>query len=82
VAVQIVKALAITLEPFIPLTAEKLWSLLNLSGNIHEQAWSEATIPLKPSHKISKAEPLFHKIEATEEELPAMLEKARLNAGK
>jgi len=82
VAVQFVKALAITLEPFIPLTAEKLWRLLNLSGKVHEQAWSEATIPLQPGHKISKAEPLFHKIEATEEELPAMLEKARLNARK
>ena len=81
VAVQIVKALAITLEPFIPLTAEKLWKLLNLSGNVHEQAWSEATIPLQPGHKIGKAEPLFRKVEATEEELPAMLEKARLNIG-
>ncbi len=82
VAVQIVKALAVTLEPFIPLTAEKLWRLLNLSGKVHEQTWSEATFPVQSGHKISEAEPLFHKIEATEEELQAMLEKVRLNAGK
>jgi methionyl-tRNA synthetase len=82
VAVQIVKALAVTLEPFIPLTAEKLWGLLNLSGNVHEQAWSEATVPLQPGHKINKSKPLFHKVEATEEELLTMLQKARINTGK
>ncbi len=76
VAVQIVKALAITLEPFIPLTAENLWRLLNLPGQPHEQAWSEATEPLKPGHKINKAKPLFTKILATEKELQTMLEEA------
>lgn len=75
-AVQIVKALAITLEPFIPLTAENLWRLLNLRGHVHEQAWSEATEPLKSGHKINKAKPLFTKILATEKELQTMLEEA------
>lgn len=81
VAVQIVKALAITLEPFIPLTAENLWGLLNLPGNVHEQAWGKATTPLQSGHKINKAEPLFHKIEASEKELQTMLEEARSKAG-
>jgi len=79
VAVQIVKALAITIEPFIPFTSEALWSLLNLPGNVHEQLWDEATKPIPPGHKINKAKPIFHKIEASEEELQAMLEKARSN---
>jgi len=77
VAVQIVKSLAITIEPFIPFTAEKLWETLNLPGSVHEQAWSEALNPLLPGHKINKAKPLFQKIEATKEELQNMLEKAR-----
>lgn len=80
VTVQIVKNLAITLEPFIPFTAEKLWKLLNLPGSVHEQAWEETEKSIPPGHKINKAKPLFQKIVATEEELQAMLEKVRAEA--
>ncbi|UCD27204.1 MAG: methionine--tRNA ligase [Candidatus Bathyarchaeota archaeon] len=77
VAAQIVKNLAITLEPFIPFTAEKLWDLLNLPGTVHEQLWSETEKDLLPGHKIDKAKPLFSKIETTEEETLLNLEKVR-----
>jgi methionyl-tRNA synthetase len=82
VAVQIVKQLAITLEPFIPFTAEKLWHLLNLPGSVHEQTWNEIEKELPPDHKINKAKPLFSKIAVTEEELQAKLEEARANLQK
>ena len=77
VGVQIVKILAITLEPFTPFTAEKLWRLLNLPGNVHEQAWNETEKDLPTGHKISKAKPLFQKIKATEEEMQIMLEEVK-----
>ncbi|MGD9130999.1 MAG: methionine--tRNA ligase [Candidatus Bathyarchaeota archaeon] len=77
VAAQIVKQLAIILEPFIPFTTEKLWKLLNLPGSVHEQTWNQTEKELPPSHKISKAEPLFSKIEESEEELQSKLEKVR-----
>jgi methionyl-tRNA synthetase len=76
VAAQIVKALAIASAPFIPFTAEELWKTLNLKGSVHEQEWKEALTPLQPRHKIAKAKPLFRKIEASEQELDEMLEKA------
>jgi len=79
VAAQIVKILAITLEPFTPFTAEKLWELLNLPGIVHEQAWDETKKDLPPGHRINKAKPIFSKIKATEEELQIMLDKARPN---
>ena len=77
VAAQIVKQLAIILEPFIPFTCEKLWALLNLEGSVHEQLWSETEKELPSCHKIGKAKPLFSKIEESEEELQAKLEKIR-----
>jgi len=77
VIAQIVKALAIVLEPFIPFTSEEMWKLLNLPGSVHEQRWEEALKPLPPGHKVKRAKPLFRKVEATEEELQAMLERAR-----
>ena len=78
VAVQIVKQLAIILEPFIPFTSEKLWKLLKLEGSVHEQTWNETEKELPPNHQISKAKPLFSKIEYNEEELQAKLEEARV----
>ena len=75
VAAQIVKALAIVSAPFIPFAAEELWKTLNLLGSVHEQKWDEALKPLSANHKIAKAKPLFHKIEATEKELDEKLEK-------
>lgn len=77
VASQIVKQLAIILEPFIPFTAEKLWKLLNLEGSVHDQMWSETEKELPLDHKISKAKPLFSKIEESEEDLQVRLEKIR-----
>jgi len=74
---QIVKALAIVSAPFIPFTAEEIWKTLNLLGSVHEQSWKEALKPLPKNHKISKAKPLFQKIEKNEEELDEMLEKVR-----
>jgi methionyl-tRNA synthetase len=66
VCVQIVKALAVTLEPFIPSTAEKLWEMLNLPGNVHEKTWEKAIEELPPEHKIEKVIPLFKKIVISE----------------
>lgn len=77
VAVHIVKQLAIILEPFIPFTVEKLWKLLNLPGSVHEQTWNQTEKELPPDHKINKAKPLFSKIDESEEELQAKLEKVR-----
>jgi methionyl-tRNA synthetase len=62
---QIVKALTILLEPFLPFTAEKMWALLNLPGSIHEQKWGEIDVTLASNHVINKPEPLFRKIDST-----------------
>jgi len=77
VAAQIVKAVAVVSEPFIPATAEQLWQTLNLTGNVHQSRWEEALKPLKAGHKIAKAKPLFRKIDADEKKLDEMLAQVR-----
>jgi len=77
VAVQIVKALAVTMHPFIPFTAEKLWNLLNLPDKNYKGRWAEAKKPIPPGHRIKRAEPLFKKVEESEEGLQRMLENVR-----
>jgi methionyl-tRNA synthetase len=76
-AAQTVKALAIVSAPFIPYAAEEVWKTLNLAGSVHGQKWEEALKPLPPNHKICKPEPLFHKVEATPNDLDLKLEKIR-----
>lgn len=63
IADQIVKALAILLEPFLPHTAEKIWRYLNLPGTVHQQKWKDAMRELPASHEIAEPKPLFRKLE-------------------
>jgi methionyl-tRNA synthetase len=80
VAAQVVKAITVVSEPFIPQTAEKLWQTLNLSGSVHQSSWSDALKPLEAGHKIAKPTPLFHKIDADEAKLEEMLAQIRAKA--
>jgi len=77
VAVQIVKAIAVSSSPFIPGTSEQLWQTLNLPGKVAEASWQEAITPLRAGHKINKPIPLFKKIDADEKKLDEMLAQVR-----
>ncbi|MEM2914624.1 MAG: methionine--tRNA ligase subunit beta, partial [Candidatus Bathyarchaeia archaeon] len=79
VSAQIVRALSILLEPFIPSAAEKIRNVLNFSK---EAMWEDASKPLPAGHKIKEAEPLFSKIETSEEGLQNMLENIRSGSQK
>ena len=62
--VNAVQSLAISLYPFLPTSAQKIWSQLGMKGNISEQLWdSISDISIKPEHKIGEVSPLFSKVE-------------------
>jgi methionyl-tRNA synthetase len=77
VAIQIVKALAVTSAPFMPRTAEKIWQTLGLSGSVSKTQWNKAMIRLKAGYKIGKPEQLFKKIDLDDAKLDEMLQKIR-----
>ena len=67
ISAQLVYALAILLEPFMPSTAEKIWNLLNIPGSVHSQRWEEAgKIQLAVGHRMGEPKPIFHKVDAKE----------------
>jgi len=74
VSIQIVKALSVLLEPFIPSTAQKIRRFLNLTEKMW---WEDAIVPLEEGHEIKEAKPIFEKINLSEEELQGMLEEIR-----
>lgn len=63
VALQIATALAITSEPFLPFTSEKLKNILQLGTTAWEQVKQNPTALLPTGHKIGVATLLFEKIE-------------------
>jgi methionyl-tRNA synthetase len=69
------------LEPFLPNTAEKIWTYLNLAGSVHKKNWSEALKELKQGHKLKEPKPLFQKIEKkTIDEQKSLLAKGKLGS--
>jgi methionyl-tRNA synthetase len=75
VSVQLVFTLAQLIEPYLPFTAEKIWSSLGFSKSeqIHKKSWADIGTFLPPGHKIRKPKPLFTKIEiktSVEEKTP------------
>ncbi|MCD6529166.1 methionine--tRNA ligase [Candidatus Bathyarchaeota archaeon] len=77
VAIQIVKALVITLKPFIPRAADKFCRMINLGEEVSDGMWRRLYEPLPPGHKVNKAEVLFRKIDLTESEVERRLEAMR-----
>jgi methionyl-tRNA synthetase len=64
VAIQIVRSLAILLEPVVPATSEKIWKLLNLNIPLRVDGWdSAAEFRIKEGHQLNKPEILIAKIE-------------------
>jgi len=62
-----VRILAILLEPFVPNSADTLWTQLNQPGSVHDARWHEASqLLILAGHRIQKPKVLFRKIEVQE----------------
>jgi methionyl-tRNA synthetase len=64
IAIQIVRSLAILLEPVTPATSAKIWKLLNLATLSNDDGWDSASVfSLHEGHQLNKPEILINKIE-------------------
>ena len=63
-SVNAVKTLAILVYPFLPESAQKIWSQVGLEGDVKDNKWNDASeMLLKPGHKIGQINPLFARVE-------------------
>jgi methionyl-tRNA synthetase len=61
---QLLAALAVLMDPFLPFSAKKLWRMLNGFGSHRDQRWSGIPrLRLLDHHPLGKREILFEKIE-------------------
>ncbi|HMF33514.1 MAG TPA: methionine--tRNA ligase [Candidatus Lokiarchaeia archaeon] len=80
ICVQVSRALAILLAPFIPGSAQKAWDTLGLPGLVNDQNWASAgELLIEEGHAIQKAQPLFEKLDVGE--LQSKLAEMRAQAG-
>jgi len=64
IAIQIVRSLAILLEPVVPATSRGIWKLLNIGVTIKEEGWDSASeFRINDGQQLSKPEILISKIE-------------------
>ena len=62
--IQLEAAIAALMSPFMPESAEKLWTMLNIPGKIDDLRWRDiAGFRLADGHPLGKREILFSKIE-------------------
>lgn len=61
---QVIRGLAILMEPVLPFSARKLWAMLNGTQPLEQQHWDEAgQLRLAPGQRLGQAKILFEKIE-------------------
>ena len=66
-SVNAVHSLAIALYPFIPESAQKIWTQLGLDGQVSEQKWdSMSELTIKEGHILGTPSPLFEKVEESD----------------
>lgn len=63
VCVQMIKAIASLIQPFLPNASEKIWKLLNLAGTAEEESLENTCKLVPPKHKIGRVEPIFKKLD-------------------
>jgi len=59
---QLLKAIAILMEPVMPIKAEKLWKQLGYDTPVKDVHFEEALKPIEPGRKLGKPKPLFKKV--------------------
>jgi methionyl-tRNA synthetase len=70
ISVNGVCSLALSLYPFLPLSANKIWEQLGFSSSIAEQSWNSISeLKIKEGHKLGVVSPIFKKVEISDIEI-------------
>ncbi len=63
-SVNAAKCIAISLFPFLPTSAQKIWAQIGLSGNVSDAKWEEISqLSIPPGFLMGTHSPLFAKVE-------------------
>ena len=61
------RSISIALYPFLPVSAQKIWSQIGLSGDVEKNTWdSLSLLEIKQGHCLGDVSPLFSKVEPSD----------------
>jgi len=69
VCCRMVKALCISMSPFLPFSAERLWNMLGYEGTVIALKWNEAFSEIQPGQSLERPVPIFKKLIIEEKEV-------------
>ncbi len=81
-ALRLAKALAVLTAPFLPFSAQRVWTMLGYDGSIHETSWEEALEDLPVGQKLKSPRPLFKKIEVSAMDLEEEAQRLDVRVGR
>ncbi|MEE9187560.1 MAG: methionine--tRNA ligase subunit beta, partial [Bacteroidota bacterium] len=65
ICIQTIRSLAILLNPVLPFSTERIWTMLGLDGRVTDQPWKSAGLLAVPvGHQLGRTEILFTKIDS------------------
>ena len=66
-SINAVRSIAVTVCPFLPESAVRIWGQLGLDGSPEDSAWDGASdMLIKPGHRLGSVSPLFARVEDDE----------------
>ncbi len=66
-SVNAAKCIAISIFPFLPTSAQKIWTQIGLSGNVSDAKWEEISkLSIPPGFSMGSHSPLFAKVESSD----------------
>lgn len=82
VALRLVKGLAVLTAPFLPFSADRLWTMLGYEGSVHQTPWEEALEDLPTGRPLEAPQPLFRPIELEAADLEAEARRLDVRVGR
>ncbi len=63
-SVNAVRSISVALYPFLPQSAQKIWTQLGMQGKVSDVKWEQMSeISIQPDHKLGQIAPLFARVE-------------------
>ncbi|CAE6498288.1 methionine--tRNA ligase [Candidatus Nitrosotenuis uzonensis] len=63
-SVNAVRSISVALYPFLPQSAQKIWTQLGMQGKVSDVKWEQMSeISIRPDHKLGQIAPLFARVE-------------------
>lgn len=81
VALRMVKALAVLTAPYLPFSADRVWTMLGHTGSVHDATWGDALEDLASGQELATPVPLYDTIDLESPDLAGEADRLDVRVG-